>query len=162
VGTWTGWIACAAIAVAAAIPTLHRVALGRRASPLSHALRWHAGAGMLAVLFAFVHVGFAMGDLGDPAVVRAGNIAIFPALLATFLLVAHVGVGIRLLSPRLRERVRFRRTHALLATTIVVAALVHVVALLSSRDHQAKAAVTSSVPPSSSLDVLTLEAGDRK
>jgi hypothetical protein len=88
---------------------------------------------VLAALFAFVHVGFAMGALGDPSVVRAGSIAIFPALLATFLLVAHVGVGSRLLSPRLRERVRLRRTHALVATTIVVAAFVHVVALLGAR-----------------------------
>jgi hypothetical protein len=134
VGEWTGWLACAAIAFAAAIPTLHRAALRRRASPQSTTLRWHAGLGVLAALFVFMHVGFAMGSLGDPSVVRAGNIAIFPALLATFLVVAHVGVGSRLLSPRLRERVRLRRTHALLATTIVVAALVHVLALVTSSE----------------------------
>jgi hypothetical protein len=130
VGTWTGWLACAVIAVAVAIPTLHRLVLARRASPLSRTLRWHAGVGMLAGLFVFVHAGFAVSALGDPSVVRAGNVAIFPALLAAFLVVAHVGVGIRLRSPHLRARVRLRRTHALLATTILVAALAHVVALL--------------------------------
>jgi hypothetical protein len=73
-----------------------------------------------------------MGALGDPSVVRAGNLAIFPGLLATFLVVAHVGVGLRLLSPALRARVRLRRTHAVVATAILVAAFAHVVALAKS------------------------------
>jgi hypothetical protein len=127
-----GWLACLAIVVAAAIPTLHRVILARRASPMSLALRCHAVLGVLAALFAFVHVGSSMAALGDPSVVRAGNIAIFPALLATFLLVAHVGVGLRLLSPHLKARVKFRRTHALVATIILVAAFAHVAALLAA------------------------------
>ena len=132
-GRWLGWLACIAIVVAAAIPTGHRVALGRRANPLSRTIRSHAVIGVLAALLAFVHVGASMAALGDPSVVRAGNIAIFPALLATFLLVAHVGVGLRLLSPRLPARVKLRRTHALVATTILVAAFAHVAALLAAR-----------------------------
>lgn len=132
-GRWIGWLACVAIVVAAAIPTVHRVVLARRASPPSRTIRSHAVIGVLAALFAFVHVGASVGDLGDPSVVRAGNIAIFPALLATFLLVAHVGVGLRLLSPRLQARVKFRRTHALVATIILLAAFAHVAALLAAR-----------------------------
>lgn len=131
-GTWTGWVAFAAIAVAAAIPTLHRVFLRRRASPLSPALGWHAGIGALAGVFVLVHAGAAMPDLGDPSVVRAGNVALVPALVAAFLVVAHIGVGLRLRSPRCPARVRVRRTHAVLATTIVVAASAHVVALLAA------------------------------
>lgn len=130
---WTGWVAFAVIVVAAAIPTLHHLFLARRASPLSRTLQWHAGVGALAGVFVFVHAGTAMGALGDPSVVRAGNLAIFPALLAAFLVVAHVGVGLRLRSPRLRARVRLRRTHAAFATTILAAALAHVVALIVSR-----------------------------
>lgn len=134
-GRWIGWLACVAIVVAASIPTLHRVVLARRASPLSGTIRFHAVVGVIAALLAFVHVGSSLADLGDPSVVRAGNIAIFPALLATFLLVAHVGVGLRLLSPRLQARVRFRRTHALVASIILVAALAHVAALLGACSH---------------------------
>jgi hypothetical protein len=143
----TGWLACVALVLAAAIPTLHRALLARRASPLSRTLRWHAGVGMLAGLFAFVHVGCSVAALGDPSVVRAGNLAIFPALLAVFLVVAHVGVGLRLLSPGLRARVRLRRTHAVVAVTILVAASAHVVALSIAGFSTA---VTSSVPRSSS------------
>ncbi len=132
-GTWTGWLAFAAIAVAGAIPTLYRLFLRRRASPLSRALGWHASVGALAGVVVLLHVGAAMPDLGDPSVVRAGNLALLPAVLAAFLVVAHVGVGLRLRSPKCPARVRLRRTHAVLATTIVVAASAHVVALLAAR-----------------------------
>ena len=132
-GRWIGWLACVAIVVAAAIPTVHRVVLSRRASPLSRPIRFHAAIGVLAALFAFVHVGSSVVALGDPRLVRAGNIAIFPGLIATFLLVAHVGVGLRLLSPRLQARVKFRRIHGLVATVILVAAFAHVAVLLAAR-----------------------------
>jgi hypothetical protein len=113
------------------VPTLHRVLFARRASPLSGTLRWHAGVGAFAALLSYVHVGCALPALGDSSIVGAGTAAILPALLAAFLLVAHAGLGLRLLSPRLRARVRVRRLHALVAITIVVAVLAHVVALRS-------------------------------
>lgn len=126
---WTGWLAIAAIVLAAAVPTLHRVFAGRRASPLSGTLRVHASLGVLTALLAFAHVFCALPALGDPSIVGAGSFAVLPALVAAFLLVAHVGVGLRLLSPKLRERVRLRRTHAIVAITIFASALAHALAL---------------------------------
>lgn len=127
--SWTGWLAISAIVLAAAVPALHRVFVGKRASPLSRTVRLHAAAGVLAAVLAYGHVFVAVPALGESAMVRAGSAALLPALLAAFLLVAHVGVGIRLRSPKLRERVRLRRFHLIAAITIFASSLAHAIAL---------------------------------
>lgn len=128
-GSWTGWLPAIVILAAGAIPTLHRAFGGRRASPVSGTLRWHARIGLLAAFLAFAHAATALTDLGDPAIVRAGAAAMLPAVLAAFLLAAHVGLGLRLSSPELRGRIRLRRMHGLVSAAIVAAAFVHILAL---------------------------------
>jgi hypothetical protein len=55
--------------------------------------------------------------------------ALLPGVLAVFLLVAHVGLGLRLRQPHLRDRARLRRAHLIVAATIACAVSAHVLAL---------------------------------
>jgi hypothetical protein len=129
VATWTGWIASALLLLAAATPIGHRWIVGRRAAPGSRTLGWHTGLGLIAALAALGHATSILPALGDPSVVRGGTAALLPGVLAVFLLVAHVGVGLRLRHPRLRDRARLRKTHVLVAATIACAVSAHVVVL---------------------------------
>ena len=56
--------------------------------------------------------------------------ALAPGTAAFFLLFAHVGIGLRLRDPRLRDRVRIRRWHVILALAIATTVAAHVIALL--------------------------------
>jgi hypothetical protein len=58
--------------------------------------------------------------------------AFAPGAAAFFLLFAHVGVGLQLLRPKLRDRNGKRRTHVVLASSIALLAAVHVLVLLRS------------------------------
>jgi hypothetical protein len=129
VAAWTGWIAAALLLLAAAVPLGHRWIHGRRATPGSRTLSGHVVLGLTTAVVAVTHATCILPMLGDAAVVRGGSAALLPGVLAVFLLVAHVGLGLRLRQPRLRDRVRLRRTHLIVAATIATAVSVHVAAL---------------------------------
>ncbi len=127
--TSTGWIASALLVLAAAAPIGHRWIHGRRATPGSRTQAWHVVLGLTAALAALAHATSILPALGDASVVRGGTVALLPGVLAVFLLVAHVGLGLRLRQPRLRDRARLRRAHLIVAATIACAVSAHVVAL---------------------------------
>ena len=116
--------------LAALVPLVHRIAKGKRAAVGSSVVKAHVGIGAAAALFAFLHTVSVLPVLGSPAAIAGGMLAIAPAGIAFFVVVAHVGIGLRLRRPQLRDRVKLRRTHAFTAVTIVVTATVHVVMLL--------------------------------
>lgn len=126
----SAWIAAALIAAAACVPLGHRIFAGRRAVPASRTISGHFVLGLAAAAMAVVHAFAVVPALGEPAAIRGGMVAIAPATVAFFLLFAHVGVGLRLRNPRLRDRVRIRRWHVVLAVTIVVTIAAHVAALV--------------------------------
>jgi len=127
--TWTGWVATALLVTAAALPLVNRLLSGRRAPPDSRLMGVHVLLGFGTTAAALAHTMAVLPSLGSPAAVAGGMLALAPAALAFFLLAAHVGVGLQLRSPRLRERVRKRRQHALIAIGIAAMVAVHVIAL---------------------------------
>jgi hypothetical protein len=127
---WSAWLAAALIVAAGLVPLGHRVLLQRRAAPASRAISGHVVLGLSATAMAVLHTFAVVPELGSPAAVRGGMMALGPATAAFFLLFAHVGVGLRLRNPRLRDRVGVRRWHIALATAIVIAVVAHVTALL--------------------------------
>lgn len=130
VAGWTGWIAVALLATAGLVPLAYRARAGKRALPASGTLRAHAALGLATSACVLVHGVSVVGSLGSSEAVGAGMTALAPGAAAFFLLFAHVGVGLQLLSPKLRARPKKRRTHVLLATSIAVLAGAHVAALL--------------------------------
>jgi hypothetical protein len=128
--SWSGWCAAVLVLAAALVPLGYRTRLGRRASPTSRAIGVHVVTGLAASLGALLHTLAGLPALGSPASVRGGMSALGPAAVAFFLLFAHVGVGLKLRDPALRDRVRFRRRHFALAVAIAIGVGAHVVALL--------------------------------
>jgi len=126
----SAWLAAALIVAAALVPLGHRALARRRAVPESRAISSHVVLGLAAIAMAVLHTFAVVPELGSPAAIRGGMMALAPATAAFFLLFAHVGVGLRLRNPRLRGRVRIRRWHVALATAIVVAVVAHVTVLL--------------------------------
>jgi hypothetical protein len=127
---WTGWAAMALLAASALVPVVHRARDGKRALPGSGTLRTHVALGLATSTVVLVHGGSTLGSLGSSAAVGAGMTAFAPGAVAFFLLFAHIGVGLQLRKPKLKDRVKQRRTHVVLATSIATLAVVHVVALL--------------------------------
>jgi hypothetical protein len=127
--TWTGWVATALLVTAAGVPLTNRLLAGRRAPPDSRLTGVHVLFGFATTAVALAHTMAVLPSLGSPGAVAGGMLALGPAALATFLLAAHVGVGLQLRSPRLRQRVRRRRQHALIAIGIAAMVVVHVFAL---------------------------------
>jgi hypothetical protein len=128
--TPTGYLATALILLAALIPLLHRAFLRRRALPASRPISFHVLLGLAAAAAALLHTFAVLPALGSPAAIRGGMIALAPGTIAFFLLFAHVGVGLRLRDPRLRNRVRIRRWHVVLASSIAVTVIAHITALV--------------------------------
>ena len=117
-------------AAAALVPLGHRLLLRRRAAPTSRVMTGHLVIGLTASIGALLHTFAVLPALGSPASIRGGMIALGPGAAAFFLLLAHVGVGLQLRNPALRDRVRVRRRHVALALAITVAAVAHVIALV--------------------------------
>lgn len=132
IAAWTGWGAVTLLVTAALVPLVHRRRAGKRALPGSGTLRAHAALGLATSACVLGHGLAAIGSLGSSEAVGAGMTAFAPGAAAFFLLFAHVGVGLQLLRPKLRDRADKRRTHVIIATTIALLATVHVVALLRS------------------------------
>lgn len=129
---WSGWIAVALVVMAALVPLAHRLRYVRRAAPDSRAIRGHVTLGIATALFAFGHTLTSLTALGSERATAAGNLALVPGCLAFLIIVAHVGVGLQLRDPKLRDRASKRRTHLTTAILIALAVGVHVGALLSS------------------------------
>ncbi len=127
---WSGWLGAAVTVAAGLVPILHRLSRGRRALPGSRAISWHVVLGLSTWVVALLHTFAMIPALGSPAAVRGGMTALLPGAVAFFALFAHVGVGLRLRNVRLRDRVKVRRLHVILALTIVTMIATHVVALV--------------------------------
>src|SRR6185312_8479290 len=127
---WTCWIGVVVLVMTAAVPLGERIRLGRRALPLSQSMRIHAAFGLTTTAAAVAHAMSVLPALGSPAAVGGGMAALAPGAVAFFLLFAHVGVGLQLRSPKLRERAAKRRLHVILASGIATMIMVHVVLLL--------------------------------
>lgn len=131
--TWTGWLAALSIVIAATIPLGTRLRIGKRPAPTSGAIRTHVLLGLVTSSFAFIHTILVIPALGSPAATGAGPIAIFPAGLAFFLLVAHAGLGLQLRDEKLKTRAKTRRSHAMTAVAIAVAVTIHIITLEQAR-----------------------------
>lgn len=129
---WSGWIAVALVVMAAVVPLAHRLRHQRRAAPESPPIRAHVALGIATALFGFGHTLTALTALGSERATAAGNLALVPGCAAFLVIVAHVGVGLQLRDPKLRDRASKRRTHQTTAILIALAVGVHVGALLAS------------------------------
>ena len=130
---WSGWLAAIAIVLAGAIPLGTRLRLGKRGAPTSKPIRMHVMLGLVTTAFAFVHTILVIPALGSPAATGAGPLAIAPAGLAFFLLVAHAGLGLQLRDDKLKTRAKTRRSHAMTAVAILVAVSIHILTLEQAR-----------------------------
>ena len=131
--TWTGWFATLAIVIAAAIPLGTRLRLGKRPAPSSAPMRTHVLLGLVTSALAFLHTIVVVPALGSPAATGAGPLAIAPAGLAFFLLVAHAGLGLQLRNEKLKTRAKTRRSHTITAIAIAIAVGAHIVTLEQAR-----------------------------
>lgn len=131
--TVSGWICVALIVSAAIVPLGHRLVRGRRPALKSTPIGVHVAIGAAAALLAFLHTMSVLPVLGSPVAIAGGMAALAPAGVAFFVIVAHVGIGLKLRKPELEDRMRLRRRHALTAATVALAAAAHVVVLLRSR-----------------------------
>jgi hypothetical protein len=130
ISTLSGWLAVALVLMAVSFPVGHRLWMRRRAVVASRTIKVHVALGSAAAAGALVHTLSVLPSLGAPAVVGAGMLSLAPASAAFFLLFAHVGVGLRLRDPKLRDRAAKRRLHVALALSIIATITVHVVALM--------------------------------
>ena len=130
---WSGWFAVLLIVISAAVPLGARLRMGLRASPSSPAIRRHVVLGLTTSAVAFLHTLFVIPALGSPAAIGSGPMAIAPAGLAFFLLVAHSGLGLQLREERLKTRAKIRRFHAVTALAITISVAIHVVTLEQAR-----------------------------
>ncbi len=126
---WIGWVAAALIAAAALVPLGYRVRFGKRAAPESETIRFHVVVGIAVSVVALLHTLAVLGALGSASAIEAGMVTFVPGVAAFFLLFAHVGVGLQLREPKVRNRAKKRRTHVTTAIAIALAAAAHVIAL---------------------------------
>ncbi len=130
---WSGWLATAAIVLAALVPIVQRLRAGKRAPPGSPPIRLHVAVGMATSALAFFHTLAVLPALGTPAAIGAGVVALLAAGGAFFLLVAHAGLGLQLRNPKLRDRANKRRQHTTTAVLIAVAVAIHATLLLRAK-----------------------------
>jgi hypothetical protein len=129
----TGWIALIAIVVAGAVPIAYRVRTAKRAAPGSPTISLHVVLGTVTSLLALGHTLVVLPELGSPAAIAGGMLALAPGALAFFVLFAHAGLGLQLRKEKLRDRAKKRRAHLATAITIFVAAALHAAALMRAR-----------------------------
>lgn len=130
IAVWSGWVATAAIVLAALVPLVQRIRAGKRAAPGSSPIRLHVLVGLATAALAFVHTMAVLPVLGSPAAIAGGLFALLPAGAAFFLLVAHAGLGLQLREPKLKDRARKRRMHTTTAVLIAVMVAIHAVLLI--------------------------------
>jgi hypothetical protein len=125
----SGWLATVAIVLAALVPIVQRIRAGKRAAPGSGPIRLHVLIGLATTALAFAHTMTILPALGSPAAIAGGVESMLPAGAAFFLLVAHAGLGLQLRQPKLKDRVRKRRSHTLTAALISIAVGLHILLL---------------------------------
>lgn len=125
----SGWLATVAIVLAALVPLVQRLRAGKRAAPGSGPIRLHVLIGLTTSALAFAHTMMVIPALGSPAAIAGGVEAMLPAGAAFFLLVAHAGLGLQLRQPKLKDRVRKRRSHTITAVLIAIAVGLHILLL---------------------------------
>lgn len=130
VAVWTGWLASAAIVLAALVPIVQRLREGKRAAPGSPSIRLHVTVGLATSAAAFLHTLTVLPALGSAAAIGAGTLALLFGGAAFFLLVAHAGLGLQLRRPKLKDRVSKRRMHTTTAVLIAVVVGLHVLLLV--------------------------------
>jgi len=128
---WTGWLAVALVVGAAALALLPRLLQGKRGQLDGPPIRAHVLVGLAVAAIAFGHALTVVPALGSPEAIEGGTLALAPGAAAFCVVVAHVGIGLQLRNPRLRERAKKRRLHLATAITIVLLTAVHVGVLLS-------------------------------
>ncbi|HVH43451.1 MAG TPA: hypothetical protein VM925_13950, partial [Labilithrix sp.] len=116
--------------LAALVPAVQRIRVGKRAAPGSAPIRHHVTIGLATAALAFLHTMAVLPALGSPAAIGGGVFALLPAGAAFFLLIAHAGLGLQLRDPKLKDRVRKRRLHTTTAVLIVVTVTIHIVMLM--------------------------------
>jgi formate-dependent nitrite reductase membrane component NrfD len=127
---WSGWLALLVITSAGFVPLSQRLRRGRRAEVGSAPMRVHVALGIAASAAAALHTLMALPALGSAAAISGGALALVPGAVAFLVVVAHVGIGLQLRSPKLRARANKRRAHQITALCIVVLAALHAVVLL--------------------------------
>ena len=130
---WSGWLAAIAIVARGGDPARDAPASRQARAPTSKPIRAHVVLGLVTSAFAFGHTILVIPALGSPAATGAGPLAIAPAGLAFFLLVAHAGLGLQLRDEKLKTRAKTRRSHAMTAVAIVVAVGIHILTLEQAR-----------------------------
>jgi hypothetical protein len=98
----------------------------RRASPHSKLIGIHIVIGTATAFAAFTHTLFAMMSLGSSSAIGGGNAALLAGVGAMLVLMAHIGIGLRLREPKLRRRPEVRRRHMAAAITISALAIGHI------------------------------------
>ncbi len=127
---WSGWIAAAAILMAALVPLQHRLRHGKRAAVESGTTRLHVAFGMAVAGVGFGHALLSLFSLGASSTIGEGQLALACGGAALFVLMAHAGIGFQLRDPKLRKRPEKRRTHLITASTIIVLVVLHAILLL--------------------------------
>ena len=127
---WSGWVAAAAILMAALVPIQYRLRHEKRAPVESGATRVHVAFGMGVAGVGFGHALLSLFSLGASSTIGQGQIALACGGGALFVLMAHAGIGFQLRDPKLRKRPEKRRTHLMTATIIIVLVALHATLLL--------------------------------
>jgi hypothetical protein len=130
---YSGWLALVVILAAGMVPLAVRVYLKRRAAVETAPVRLHTAVGITAAAVAGLHTLLALPALGDPAAIEAGSLAFVIGSLGFLVVVAHVGIGLQLKVPALKDRLRKRRLHVLTASTLVALTVTHAWLLMRSK-----------------------------
>ena len=93
-------------------------------------MRVHVAIGLSVAAVAFGHTLVSVSALGDARATGGGMLALGPGAFAFLVVLAHMGIGLQLRRPNLRDRAKKRRMHVTTAIVIVVAVGAHVAALL--------------------------------
>ena len=129
----SGWVTIAFIFVAACLPLGHWLYKGRRASPQSQLTSIHVTIGAIVALTAFVHSLLAVLSLGTSQAIGAGDLGLALGGAGVFVLMAHIGIGLSLRKPKVRNRPAIRARHRLTALTIAVLAIAHTAIIWANR-----------------------------
>jgi hypothetical protein len=125
----TGWVAVTLIVCAALLPLGYRLRNQRRAAPDSSLLSVHVVLGLATSAAAFFHALTILPALGSPEAIGGGALPLAAGSGAFFVLIAHVGVGLQLRNPAVKQRADKRKKHLATAITIALAAAIHVAIL---------------------------------
>ena len=79
----SGWLAVASFVAGACVPLVQRLKLRRRAAPDSRAIGGHMVLGITTAVIALGHTICILPQMGSPAAVAGGTMAIAPGVLAS-------------------------------------------------------------------------------